>query len=192
MREKMDLSKGYERGENVTVQRYGSPVTASLHTLNRFYSHQFTDAFAFGAEHLISHQVAIWMMSYADQVIIGGQPLKDSISNLLYSSGISKHTSIIYLNRAGKEDPYTISHFTQEHDSQHPNGFLYPLACPLCHCIYPWCSIPSFVTNKGSAFTVTCKTRLGGGKNCKGKWDLPACPNSSPVPSPHVGAWRVM
>jgi hypothetical protein len=179
-------------GLQEVVQRYGSPAAAGLHALNQFYSHQFTDAFAFGAERLISHQVAIWMMSYADQVIVGGQPSKDSISNLLYSSGISKHTSIVYLNRAGKEDPYTISRFTWEHDSQCPNGFSYPLACPLYHCIYPWHSIPSFVTDKGLAFTVTCKTKLRGGRKCEGKWDLPAHPNSSPVPSPHVGAWRVM
>jgi hypothetical protein len=60
---------------------------------------QFTDTFAFGAEHLITHYPAIWMVSYADQVIISGQPSGDSIGNLLYTSGVGSHTSIVYLNR---------------------------------------------------------------------------------------------
>lgn len=60
---------------------------------------RFTDVFAFGAERLMSHHAALWMISYADQVIIGGQPSKEAIAELLYSSGVGKHTSVVYINK---------------------------------------------------------------------------------------------
>ena len=199
------------------------------------FSHQsprlkFTDSFAFGAEHLISHQVATWMMSYADQVIVGGQPSKDAIGNLLYSSGVGKHTSIVFINgttskkekvTSGKEkatsnkgkatskkekatsnkgeatsdevkQEYQVSQYIWEHNSHRPNTHSFPIACPLCHYVYPWRSIPGHVTDEGTGFDLRCKTVLADGGKCMGTWKVAARPMSSTVPSPNVGTWRVM
>jgi len=132
------------------------------------------------------------MMSYADQVIISGQPSSDSIGNLLYTSGAGGHTSVIYLNRhpgMGKV-VVNVSQYVWEHKSQRPNTFSYPVACPLCHCVYPWQSIPTQVAAMGSAFTLRCKTKLESGGKCKGTWDIPARPSSSVINNPYVGTWR--
>jgi hypothetical protein len=67
---------------------------------NNSYSFKFMDAFAFGEKRLFSHHPAIWMMTYADQVIISGQDSAAAIGNLLYSCAVGKHTSITYLNRS--------------------------------------------------------------------------------------------
>ena len=101
---------------------------------NKFGRLQLTDTFAFGAERLISHHVAIWMISYASQVIVGTQPSKDCIGNLLYSSSIGKHTSVVYLYNAfeGKKQVFTSTQYIWEHESLRPNSFSFPLACPSC------------------------------------------------------------
>ena len=66
---------------------------------DQYHRLQFTDMFAFSAKHLISHHVATWMMAYVDQAIVSGQPLGDALGSFLYSSAVSKHTSIVHLNR---------------------------------------------------------------------------------------------
>jgi hypothetical protein len=156
---------------------------------------QFTDAFAFGAEHLISHHPAVWMISYADQVIVGGQPSHDAIGNLLYSSGVGKHTSIVYINRrlgAGGDMVFNTSRYIWEHKFQRPHTFSFPIACPLCAHVYPWQSIPNNLADATPSFTINCKTKLANGQKCKGTWVVPECPVSDAVASPYVGTWRVM
>lgn len=153
------------------------------------------DAFAFGAERLISHQPAVWMISYADQVIISGQPSKDSISNLLYSSGVGKHTSIVYINRSVSNSGEVTTNTNQyiwEHKSQRPHTFSFPITCPLCAHVYSWQSIPSHLAADSPSFTIKCKTKLGNGQKCAGTWVVPTRPGSSVVDSPYVGTWRVM
>ena len=61
----------------------------------------FTDSFASGAKCLISQHLAVWMISYARQMIIGGQPLNDYIGNLLHGFSLGKHTSGIYIGKQG-------------------------------------------------------------------------------------------
>lgn len=151
---------------------------------------RFTDAFAFGAENLITHYPALWMISYADQVIISGQPSKESIKNLLYTSGIGSHTSIFYFNQQLGEGPITVAHYVWEHKSQRPNTFSYPIGCPLCHSIYTWQSVPAEPAAKGTPFTLKCKKTLGNGEKCRGEWNIPGRPESEVVPNPYVGTWR--
>lgn len=163
----------------------------SLFPADTFHSLRFADAFAFGAENLITHYPALWMMSYADQVIIGGQPSSDSIGNLLYSSSVGSHTSIVYLNKQPGGE-VTVSQYVWEHRSQRPNTFSFPVGCPLCHHIYSWQKIPTKLADEGLPFTLKCKATLAGGVKCKGTWDIPARPQSSIVEKPHVGTWRKM
>lgn len=149
----------------------------------------FADAFAFGAENLISRYPAPWMMSYADQVIISGQPSQDSVGNLLYSSTIGSHTSVVYLNKQlGGE--VAVSQYVWEHGSQRPNTFSYPIACPLCCHIHSWQKIPAQVAATGIPFTLKCKTVLENREKCAGTWNIPARPKSTLVESPYVGEWR--
>lgn len=152
---------------------------------NRFYSLKFTDTFAFGAKRLFSHHPAIWMMAYADQVIISGQNSAAAIGNLLYSCAVGKHTSITFLNRATGGEA-KICQYVWEHQTQRPNTHSYPLACLLCNHINPWQRIPKV---EGAAFTLRCKTVFLNGEGCKGSWDVPARPTSSPVAAPYVGGW---
>src|SRR5258705_8183945 len=97
------------------------------------------------------------MIPYANQVIISGQPSKDSISNLLYTSSVGSHTSIVYLNRKQDGSGVNISQYVWEHRSQRLNTFSYPVACPLCHHIYSWQNIPSHPAAMGLPFTLKCK-----------------------------------
>ena len=155
---------------------------------NRFCSLKFTDAFAFGAEHLISHHVTVWMLQYADQVIVGGQPSKDAIGNLLYSSGIGKHTSVVYINKP-ENDPLTVHQYFWEHNTQRPNGFTFPLACPLCKFVHSWSKVPGFIAESGSSVSLKCKSMVKG-KVCGGSWMIAERPSSEKVKSPYVGTWR--
>ena len=159
---------------------------------NLFHRLSFTDSFAFGAERLISHHVAIWMISYASQVIVGGQPSKDCIGNLLYASSIGKHTLVVYINKngVGGEESFTCTQYIWEHKTLHPNNFSFPLACPLCHHIYCWRIIPNHLAD-GGPIKLVCTTRVEDGK-CPGTWEVPALPSSSVVAAPYVGTWRKM
>ena len=165
-----------------------------LFFFDKFHRLQFTDSFAFGAEHLISRYIALWVISYVDQVIVNGQPSKDAISNLLYSSTVGKHTSIVYFNKRvedGKE-MLKVSRYIWEHKFQRPNTFSFPIACPLCHRVYSWRNISSYRTSGGLSFELTCQTKIGKGQRCAGTYEVPALPTSSVVDSPYVGTWREM
>lgn len=174
-----------------TLQR-GKPSSLRLFLTDQLCRLRFTDTFAFGAERLMSHYPAVWMISYGDQVIISGQPSKDAVENLLYSSGVGRHTSIVYLNACFDNDrvEITVSRYIWEHQHQRPNTFSYPITCPICRCVYSWQKIPAKVAAEGSAFTMRCKTNLGNGEKCSGVWEIPARPESSAVRSPYVGTWR--
>jgi hypothetical protein len=154
------------------------------------HSLKFTDAFAFGARQLFAHHPAIWMMSYADQVIISGQPSGAAISGLLYSSPLGKHTSVTYLNRATGGEA-VVQQYIWEHQSQRPNTHSFPIACPICNHIYSWQNIPK-TRPDGSAITIKCKTRFLNNEICKGSWDIPARTTSSVVEAPYVGVWRMV
>lgn len=134
-------------------------------------------------------------MLYADQVIIGGQPSKDAIGGLLYTSGVGKHTSIVYLGKRADDDGKVVVSVTQyvwEHKFQRPNTFSYPITCPTCHHVYSWQNIHARVMEDGSSFTLMCKTKLDNGQKCTGTWKIPARPNSSAVEAPYIGTWRAI
>jgi hypothetical protein len=135
------------------------------------------------------------MMSYADQVIVSGQPTQDAIPGLLYSSVVGKHTSISYIGRAVDSKgsaTLKLSQYIWEHKAHRPNTHSFPIACPLCRCVYPWRNITSYATDGGSSFELKCTTKLENGGRCAGMWKVPERPNSSVVPSEYVGTWRVM
>ena len=175
-------------GLEMTAKRYAfQPKLALADMLLRL---KFTDTFAFGAENLISHYPALWMISYADQVIIGGQPSNDAIGNLLYTSTVGTHTSVTYLNNQPGDGGIAVSQYIWEHSSQRPNTFSYPITCPLCCHVHSWQNIPAQAAAAGISFTLKCKTVLESGQKCKGTWSIPARPASSLVGNPYVGTWR--
>ena len=106
-----------------------------LHTDCPPYRLKFTDAFAFGAWQLFSHHPAMWMMSYANQAIISGQPSAAAIAGLLYSSPLGKHTSVTYLNRIAEEE-VAVWQYIWEHQTQCPNTHSFPLTCHVCNHVY--------------------------------------------------------
>ena len=59
---------------------------------------KFTDTFAFGAPKVIGHFVTLWMIKYADMVIVSGMKSHHCIGSLLYSSDIGRHTSVLFIN----------------------------------------------------------------------------------------------
>lgn len=145
----------------------------------------FSDTFAFGADRLICHPVVIWMMLYADRVIISQQPSDKAVPNLLYSSDIGKHTSVIHLRKT--EQGLTTSKFVWSSNHYRPNTFSVPLACPVCCCIAPWRGVGR-PNKEGSAYTLKCKNKEGG-SYCVGSYEVPAAPSSDPVKHPHDGTW---
>ena len=131
-------------------------------------------------------------MSYADQVIIGGLESKDVIPNLLHTSDLGKHTSIIYLMRPGGGKEVKVFTYLWDHNSQRPNCSSFLMACPSCHHIYSWRKIATHLDGQGSSFNLKCTTSLGNGQKCKGTWTVPARPTSSIVVWPHAGTWRTV
>ena len=171
------------------VERVSLPGPYYFFQSNEFHSLKFTDVFAFGAERLIARQVQVWIMSYADQVIVSGQPSSSSIGNLLYSSNIGKHTSVIYINKLAGEPSVTLQ-YIWEHSAQRPNTHSYPLACPSCRYFSSWRNVTSHAgAAEGSAFELTCKAKVGGVK-CNHVWRVPKRPSSTAIGSPYVGVWR--
>ena len=158
------------------------------HYTHHFCRLKFTDAFAFGALQLFSHHPAIWMMGYADQVIISGQDSGAAIGNLLHSCAVGKHTSITYLNTAKGGEAVT-RQYVWEHQTQRPNTHSYPLSCTLCNHIQSWQRIPKV---DGVAFTLKCKTVFLNGERCKGTWEVPARLTSSLVEAAYVVEWRMV
>ena len=119
----------------------GISFSVGLILSDQYHRLQFTDTFAFGAERLISHHIATWMMAYMDQVIISGQPSGDALSSLLYSLAVGKHMSIIHLNRVN--GVVKLVRYVWEHKFQRPNTHSFPIACLQCWHIYSWSKIVS-------------------------------------------------
>ena len=167
-------------------------LCSSLPFTECFCSLKITDTFAFSAERLITHHPAVWMIGYADQVIVSGQPSRDAIGPLLYSSLVGRHTLVVYLNKTESTDKgvvFSLFQYIWEQGSHRPNTHSYPVACFSCNTIYSWQRIAE---TDGAGFTLTCKTKLADGRKCPGKWEVPARPESSAVQAPHVGTWRVV
>ena len=141
----------------------------SISLINRlFLRHSFNDLFAFGAPKVIGHFIPIWMISYADRVLITGMKSTTSIPNLLYASDLGRRTSVLFLHReeekekekekvekgkgkekgkeTGKETEMEkkkggtlfIAKYAWEHGNQRPNTHTFPLSCSKCHCIRSW------------------------------------------------------
>ena len=157
-----------------------------------FPSFNFTDTFAFGAPKVIGHYVTIWMIKYADMVIVAGMKTELCISSLLYSSDIGRHTSILFIHvaEATKESPRKLlaGLYTWEHQDQRPNTHTFPLTCPICHALQPWQRPGAFWNEEGDPFTLKC-TRKIGGTRCLGSIEIEARPPSTLLESPYVGKW---
>ena len=148
---------------------------------DRFLSLRCKDSFAFGAPRLIAYNLSQWMVSYVDQVIIGGHPSGDAIPNLLYCSSVGRHTSVLHVCEAGK-----VFRYTWEHKTQRPNTHSYPAMCHSCRRVYSWNSVGKANGEDGLPFKLVCKTKM-----CEGSWDVPGRPVSSAIGSPYVGTWRI-
>ena len=157
-----------------------------------FPSFNFTDTFAFRAPKVIGHYVTIWMIKYADMVIATGMQMQLCISSLLYSSDISRHTSILFIHiaKAIKENPWKLlaGLYMWEHQKQRPNTHTFPLTCPTCCTLQPWQRPGVFWNEKGDSFTLKCAGKIGGEK-CLGSIKIEACPPSALLDSPYVGKW---
>lgn len=151
---------------------------------------KFSDAFAFGADRLIVHPVAIWMISYADKVIASGQPSKDAMRALLYASDLGKHTSVTHLTKSGAD--VEVMHYKWKHDQYRPNTSTFPLACPVCNVVGPW-NLDSVKHRGGAEIVLKCKSRDHGGHRCTGTYTVPALPAGSlEVKAVYDGTWMVM
>jgi len=153
----------------------------------------FTDIFAFGAPKVVAYFITIWMMTYGDKVIVCGMPSGSCVPSLLYSSDIGRHTSILFLNNIKGEqgqDTIRVARYAWEHDRQRPNTHTFPIACPVCHVVYPW-NCAGFVVQKGCGkrFTLTCHTKLENGGNCSGEYTIDGRPSSTIVEAPYIGSW---
>jgi len=164
-----------------------SPYTPLIDPALRF---QFTDTFAFGAPKVIGHFLSIWMITYADKVIINGMFSRSCLPTLLYASEIGHHTSVLFINKANGS--FTITRYTWQHDSQRPNTHTFPLACPICHALQPWCPPGAVKRQDGDAFTLQCMTKTSqGGKvvRCPGTYEVGSRPSSSLLKPQYVGEW---
>ena len=167
------------------VQR--SPYTSLIDPALRF---QFTDTFAFGAPKVIGHFLNIWMITYADKVIINGMFSRSCLPTLLYASEIGHHTSILFINKA--QGSFTITRYTWQHGSQRPNTHTFPLVCPVCHGLQSWCHPSSVKRRDGDAFTLQCTTKTrqdGKVVRCPGTHAVDSCPSSSLLEPQYVGEW---
>ena len=162
-------------------------VTHTQLTLPRI---KFTNAFAFGAPKLIGHHVTIWMLTYANMVIVNGIDARTYISTLLYSSNIGIHTSILFLDKPKKEsDTLSIVRYRWEYADQRPNTHTVHLSCNVCHGICSWCPPGAVKREPGDSFTLSCLHRSQDGMKCTGRYVIAACPPSTPLQLPYVGTW---
>lgn len=151
---------------------------------------KFTNAFAFGAPKLIGHRVTIWMLTYADMVIVNGMAASTCISSLLYSSNLGIHTSILFLNNPDREGKnLSVGRYVWEHNDQRPNTHTIPLNCDVCHSIRSWCPPAAVKREPGEAFTIPCLNVRPGGAKCTGKYHIAARPPSTALESPYIGIW---
>ena len=201
--------------QNVSQDPRLPPSLAELDTVPSF---RFTDTFAFGAPKVIGHYVTIWMLTYADRVIICGMPAVLCMSSILYATEIRRHTSVLHIycnvvvveesKPEGGEDPASKGKkkeqeilkarmYIWEHPVYRPNSYTYPITCPVCHCIRLWfpTDSPSIKRNPDGSFTLTCLTKLGEPKKgetrktCPGQYVIGSLPFSDPIWQPDSGKW---
>lgn len=151
---------------------------------------KFTDTFAFGAPKVIGHFITIWMITYADKVIVGGMFSRSCLPALLYASEIGHHTSILFINNTSNF--FTVTRYAWQHASQRPNTHTFPLGCPICHALQPWCPPPSVARQDGHPFTLQCLSKtMQNGKlvRCPGIYTVGSRPPSSLLQPHYVGEW---
>ena len=151
---------------------------------------KFDNAFAFGAPKLIGHNVTIWMLSYGDLVIVNGMDISTCISNLLYSSHLGVHTSILFLNNTSKAtNSLFVARYAWEHQDQRPNTHTLPLSCAICHGIRTWCKARVVNRVPGERFAISCLHKNPDGTKCSGRYEVAARPPSTALEAPYVGTW---
>jgi hypothetical protein len=149
----------------------------------------FRDSFAFGAPKVIGHFVAIWLISYADKIIVTGMSSRSSISSLLYTSDLGRHTSILFLHREKGKAALSVARYAWEHRRQRPNTHTFPLSCPECHSIRSWNRAQD---TGGKPFTLRCRAKVdvdGEEVTCAGSYEVIPRPSATLVESPFVGQW---
>lgn len=185
--------KDAQDGLKRVVKRYSHGVLLDVPLVDSTPSLRLTDAFAFGAPKIIGHFITIWMITYADKVIVNGMKSTLCISSLLYTSDIGRHTSILFLSNTKKDqDSIMVARYAWEHGSQRPNTHTYPISCPTCHVVQPWCPPTSVVRNEGESFTLQCisKARKNGmSTKCNGTYTIDARPPATLIDAPYVGTW---
>ena len=141
---------------------------------------------------MIGHFIAIWMISYADKVIVTGMRSRTCISSLLYSSDIGRHTSIFFLNNPDKGgDKISVAQYVWEHNKQRPNTHTIPVACPVCHTLQPWNRPDTISREDGGSFTLRCTfSSQGTSAKCPGTYKVESRPHTLPVDAPYLGLWR--
>jgi hypothetical protein len=127
-------------------------------------------------------------------VIVSNQPSEDAVPNLLHVSDIGRHTSVAHLKRQAGGNVKVV-HYIWQHRMYQSNTFSFPFICPVCCCISPWKDISKKQKGDGVSFIMKCGTyEEKGGKRvfCKGTYNIPAVPPSSPVAHPYAGTWLQM
>ena len=82
-----------------TWQDNAMPLCSTSRQLTSFSSLGFHDSFAFGAPRVIGHLIGIWMVSYADRVIVTGMNSNSCISALLDGSDLGRQTSVLFVHK---------------------------------------------------------------------------------------------
>lgn len=161
--------------------------------INFSASIRFSDAFAFGAPKVIGHFITIWMITYADNVIVVGMDSAACVPSLLYASDIGRRTSVLFLHNSKPDgDSLEVARYIWDHNSQRPNSNTYPLSCPLCNTVQSWCPANSVLRPDGDSFVLKClakKKENGKSVQCPGTYVVDRRPPSTEVKSPYVGIW---
>lgn len=115
---------------------------------------------------------------------------RSCLPTLLYASEIGHHTSVLFINNT--LGSFTVTRYAWQHEAQRPNTHTFPLACPICHALQPWCPPGSVKRQDGETFTLQCltKTRQNGKLvRCPGTYTVGSRPPSSPLQPQYVGEW---
>lgn len=156
---------------------------------------KFRDTFAFGAPKVIGHYITIWMITYADKVIISGMKSPSCVPSLLYASDLGRHTSVVFIHNDSETNTIQVARYTWEHSTQRPNTHTYPISCPKCHTVQSWCPPDVVQRGDGEKFTLRCLNKIerrGKKVNCSGSYVVDERPPAHLVGSPYVGSWHAL
>jgi len=143
------------------------------------------DGFAFGQSTLISGYLNTFAVDFANQVLFDGWLCHKILPQMLYSSVIGRHTSVIYLSGSLTASGWklTTTEFVWTHPTCRPNGSAIPSQCPGCYYYRNWKIPPTSTGDK--PVILTCQTT-----GCDGKYIVPNLTGFVEVGYGMMGTWK--